>query len=161
MDIDREILDILKDDARISVSEMADMLNISTDEVEKRINSLKGRGIIRKFKTCIDWRRFGVKKAKAIIRVKVVPQERAGFSKIAKEISRDPRVEDVFVATGEYDLILFVEGEDIDEISQFVTEKLAPKKDIVGTYTHIILAEYKRDGVMLFDEKERRLKLSL
>jgi len=49
------------------------------------------------------------------------------------------------VASGEYDLMILVEGENIDELSEFVTDKLAPKKGVTGTYTHIILAEYKKE----------------
>jgi len=87
---------------------------------------------------------MGRSPAEAIIQVKVVPQERAGFSRICRELAGDSRVKDVVVASGEYDLMILVEGENIDELSEFVTDKLAPKKGVTGTYTHIILAEYKK-----------------
>jgi len=160
-DIDNEILKLLENDARISLSEMSTMLDLDEKEIEKRIDKLKKAGIIRKFKTSIDWKKMGKHRVSSVIQVKVVPQQRAGFSRICKEISKDSRVKDLFVATGEYDLILLVEAANIDEISEFVTEKLAPKKEIVGTYTHIILQEYKRDGVISFDDKTERLKISI
>jgi len=126
--IDLELLKILEDDARIPTNELAAMLSISEKEVEKKIDELKKETIIRKFKTSIDWKSAGVHKVMAIIQVKVVPQEKAGFSKTCMEIAKDSRVEDVFVATGEYDLAILVEAKDIDEISEFITEKVAPKK---------------------------------
>jgi len=158
---DWKILEIIEDDARIPISEIAVMLDMKEEEIRKRIKNLRERGIIRRFKTNIDWKKTGKHIAIAIIQVKVVPQERSGFSKICMEISKDERVKDVFVATGEYDLILVVEGRDIDDLSKFVTEKLAPKKDVMGTYTHIVLEEYKRDGIECFDEENKRLKVSL
>lgn len=160
-DIDNEILKLLENDARISLSEMSTMLDLNERELEKRIDKLKKAKIIRKSKTSIDWKKMGKHRVSSVIQVKVVPQQRAGFSRICKEISKDSRVKDLFVATGEYDLILLVEAANIDEISEFVTEKLAPKKEIVGTYTHIILQEYKRDGVISFDDKAERLKISI
>ncbi|HDH41209.1 MAG TPA: Lrp/AsnC family transcriptional regulator [Candidatus Altiarchaeales archaeon] len=160
-DIDNEILKLLENDARISLSEMSTMLDIDEEEIKNRIDRLKKTGIIRKFGTSINWKKAGEHRVLSVIQVKVVPQQRAGFSKICKEISKDSRVKDLFVATGEYDLILLVEATDIDEISKFVTEKLAPKKDIVGTYTHIVLEEYKRDGVISFDDGAGRLKISI
>ncbi len=156
-----KILEIMEKDARIPLKDMATMLSLEEKEINKRIKKLKKRKIIRKFKTSINWKKTGKHMATAIIQVKVVPQERAGFSRICKEISNDHRVSDVFVATGEYDLVILVEGRDIDDLSNFVTEKLAPKKDVMGTYTHIVLEEYKRDGVEYFDEENKRLKVSL
>lgn len=158
---DKEILKLLENDARIPVSQIAKMLDLKEKEVEERIGKLKKEKTIRKFKTSIDWRKMGEHRSAAIIQVKVVPQQRAGFTQICKEISKDSRVKDLYVATGEYDIILLVEAGNIDEISEFVTEKLAPKKDVVGTYTHIVLREYKRDGVMSFEDGMKRLKISI
>ncbi|HIE33602.1 MAG TPA: Lrp/AsnC family transcriptional regulator [Candidatus Altiarchaeales archaeon] len=161
METDIEILKILENDARIDVKEIAAMLDMNESDVKRRIKDLEKRGVIRKFKTSIDWKKVGIRHVTAIIRVKVIPQESAGFSKVSIDISNDPKVKDAFVATGEYDLVLLVEGRDIDEISEFITEKLAPKKEVVGTYTHIVLSEYKRDGVISHDEDTKRLKVSL
>ncbi|MCK5345438.1 MAG: Lrp/AsnC family transcriptional regulator [Candidatus Heimdallarchaeota archaeon] len=155
-----EILKLLEDDARISVSDIATMLDLSEKTIEKKIAKLRKDNIIRKFKTSIDWKKAGMNKAMAVVQVKVVPQERSGFARICKEISKDSRVRDLFVVTGEYDVILTIETSDMDEISKFITEKLAPKKEVVGTYTHIVLEEYKRDGVQSFDEGVKRLKVS-
>ncbi len=159
--VDEEILKLLEEDARITVSEIAQMLDISNKEVEEKISLFKKTNIIRKFKAIIDWKKKGKSRSTAIIQVKVVPQQRAGFSQICEEISKDSRVKDLYVATGEYDIIMLVEASNIDEISEFVTEKLAPKKDVVGTYTHIVLEEYKRDGFKSFEDKSKRLKVSI
>ncbi|RLI91534.1 MAG: Lrp/AsnC family transcriptional regulator [Candidatus Altiarchaeales archaeon] len=159
-EIDIRLLEVLEEDSRISDKELASMLGISEDEVKKRIKTLKEKKILKKFKAVVDWKKLGKKLVTAIIQVKVVPQERAGFSKICKEIAKDEKVKDVFVVTGEYDLILLVEGEDMDELARFVTEKLAPKREVTGTYTHIVLSEFKRNGVATFDESDKRLKVS-
>lgn len=156
-----EILKVLEDDARVPLKDLAVMLDMPEDEVTARIDKLKKNKIIRKFNTTIDWKRAGVEKVYAIIQVKVVPQERAGFAMIAKEISSDSRVVGVYVASGEYDLVVYVKGNSIDEISDFTTDKLAPKRDIVGTNTHIILKIFKKDGVEFFDNEVERLKISL
>ncbi len=157
---DMELLKILENDARIPAKEIAVMLDTDEKTVNERINKLKKSGIIRKFRTSINWRKAGRRPVTALIQVKVVPPERAGFARTCIELSKDSRIKDVFVATGEYDLIILVEAEDIDDISKFVTEKLAPKKEVVGTYTHIVMEEYKRDGVLSFDEKEEKLRIS-
>ncbi|MBN2252032.1 MAG: Lrp/AsnC family transcriptional regulator [Candidatus Altiarchaeota archaeon] len=158
--LDMEILKILEDDARISLKDMAVMLDVDAKTIEKRIKELRSAGVIRKFKTSINWKKAGRRPAVALIQVKVVPQERSGFARTCREIAKDSRVKDVAVATGEYDLVIRVEAEDIEELSKFVTEKLAPKKEVVGTYTQIVLEEYKRDGVLSFEDKVERLKVT-
>lgn len=159
-DLDLEILKVLEKDARIPAKELAVMLDSDEKTVEKKIEKLQRDGVIRKFITSINWKKTGRHNVSAIIQVKVVPQERSGFAKICKELSKDPRVTDVVVASGEYDLNLTVEAENIDDMSKFVTEKLAPKKEVVGTYTMIVLDEYKKNGVLSFEEKSERLKVS-
>jgi len=57
-------------------------------------------------------------------------------------------------------LMVYVQGNNIDEISDFTTDKLAPKKDVVGTNTHIILKVFKKDGAEFFDNEVERLKVS-
>ncbi|ODS41982.1 MAG: hypothetical protein MSIBF_01115 [Candidatus Altiarchaeales archaeon IMC4] len=158
---DIEILRILENDARISEKDIATMLGASEADIKKQIERLRKEKIIKKFKTVIDWRKAGEHEVNAVIQAKVVPQERAGFERTCREISKDPRVRGVYVATGDYDLMLFVEGKNIDEISEFVTDKLAPKKEIVGTNTHIIMKVFKRDGEMFIDDEVKRLKVSL
>ncbi len=159
-DLDGKILGILEESGRTSIADIAAMTGLKEDDVKAKINDLEKKGIIRGFKAIIDWKAFDGGKAAALVQVKVVPQEKLGFAKTCREISKDKRVLDVYVVTGEYDLMIVVKAETLDEISDFVTEKLAPRKEVVGTNTHILLSEYKRAGSLMFDEKEKRLPVS-
>ena len=160
MDMDFKLLELLEEDGSLSEKELATMLGVSGKDVKARISALRKKGVLRKTKAVVNWKKAGRRFANAIIQVKVVPQEKAGFARICNDIAKDGRVLDVFVATGEYDLIVVVRGETLDDISDFVTERLATKKSVVGTYTHIILAEFKRDGVILSDERGERLSVT-
>lgn len=105
---DSRILELLEEDGRISNKDIASMLGLKEKEVEEKIKELKKSGVIRGFKAVVDWRRASRKKVMAVIQVKVIPQAREGFAKTCLDISKDKRVVDAFVATGEYDLLLFV-----------------------------------------------------
>ncbi|MFC2162748.1 Lrp/AsnC family transcriptional regulator, partial [Candidatus Altiarchaeota archaeon] len=126
----------------------------------KKIRVLVKKGVIRGFKAIIDWKSFDGGKVTALVQAKVVPQMKSGFAKTCREIAKDKRVVDVSIVTGEYDLMIVVKGGSMDEISDFVTEKLAPKKEVVGTNTQIIMSEYKRVGSLMFDDKDPRLPVS-
>ena len=157
---DSSLLELLEEDGRASVRDIAAMLGMKEKDVETRISELTKKGVIKGFKAVVDWRKASTKKVMAAIQVKVVPQAKEGFAKTCMDISRDKRVVDAFVATGEYDLLLFVEGSTLEEISDFVTERLATKKEVTGTNTHIILSQFKRDGMLFAQAAGSRLPLS-
>ena len=154
------LLELLESDARISMSELATMLGASPKEVERTVKELTDKGVIKGYRTVVDWRKVDGKKATAVIQVKVVPQEKFGFDKVCSEIAKDKRVSDVFVTSGKYDLMVTLRADGIDEISEFVTEKLAPMKGVSGTYTHILLKEFKRDGAVFYEAGKKRLPVS-
>lgn len=156
-----KLLELLSQDCELENKEIASMLDVSEKEIEEAVNELRHAGVLKKCKAVVDWKRLDGKYAQAVIQVKVVPQEQMGFDTICREISKDERVSDVYVVTGEYDLMLMVEASSLDEVSDFVTEKLAPKKEVVGTYTHIVLNAFKKEGALFSQEAQKRLQVSL
>lgn len=58
----------------------------------------------------------------------------------------------VYLISGAYDYLVILEGKTLLEISQFVSDKLSPIDEVVGTATHFILKKYKDHGT-IFDKK--------
>jgi len=55
---------------------------------------------------------------------------------------------------------MLVKGKNMQEISSFVTEKLAPLGEVQSTVTHFLLKRYKDDGeIVELSEEPRRLPL--
>ena len=64
--------------------------------------------------------------------------------------------------SGTYDLLVVVEGKNIQTVASFVSEKLAPMENVRGTVTHFILKKYKEDGDILKGlEKPKRQAITL
>ncbi|CEG12176.1 putative Uncharacterized HTH-type transcriptional regulator YugG [groundwater metagenome] len=156
-----KILKLLEENARVSDETIADMVGITKSEVNKTIDDLKNKGIIMGFKSIINRKKINKEKISSILQIKVIPQEREGFAKFCKEISMDSKVKDVFVVTGDYDVHIYIEAENMDEISEFVTAKIATKKGVIGTNTHIVMKEFKRNGANLFEEENKREIISI
>jgi Lrp/AsnC family transcriptional regulator, leucine-responsive regulatory protein len=53
-DIDRQLLDLLRHDARIPVSELARAVNLSPAPVSRRIDRLERDGVIKGYVTVVD-----------------------------------------------------------------------------------------------------------
>ncbi|MDP3730606.1 MAG: Lrp/AsnC family transcriptional regulator [Candidatus Omnitrophota bacterium] len=146
-----EILEILEKNARATSEEIARMLNMTPRAVSNAIKKFEKEGIVLKYKTLINKEllRDEDSGVRALIEVKVTPQKNLGFDHIAERIYRFPEVTSCYLMSGTYDLLIVVEGKNLNMVSSFVAEKLSPMENIRGTVTHFILKKYKEDGDIL------------
>jgi DNA-binding Lrp family transcriptional regulator len=80
MDIEtRHILECLEQDARVTHEEIATLTGIPVEEVSKRIKELENSGVIRKYRTIIDWDLAGDEHVYAIIELKVTLERNRGI----------------------------------------------------------------------------------
>ncbi len=151
---DLELLRILEDNSRLSAKEIATMTNLTTTEVEARVHALEAEGVIRKYTTVINWELAGNSEVSSIIELKVSPERDFGYDRIAERLSRFRQVKTLRLMTGTYDLQLLVTGKNMQEVSRFVSEHIAPMDRIRETATHIIMKSYKENGNVLFEQQE-------
>jgi len=142
-----EILTILQRDARTSPETLATLTGRPVDEVRSAIAAYEAKGVIKRYKTIVDWDKAGVDKVFAFIDVRVLPAREVGFNAVAERIYRYPEVLSVWLISGAADLRLLVEGPDMQEIGRFVAEKLAAIDGVTSTDTHFIMRRYKEDQV--------------
>jgi len=152
----KEVLEIMENDARIGVDEIAVMTGIPESQVKKSIKEAEERGIIRKYKTVIDWDKVGEEYVHAIVELKVLPERGAGYDAIAKRVAKFPEVASVRLVSGDHDLSLLVKGKTMKDVAFFVAEKIAPLEKIQGTVTHFILKTYKQDGDIFYEKEESK-----
>ena len=156
-----QIFEILQGNARATPEQISTMLGIPISEVEKAIKKAEENKTILKYKTIINWSKLGKEEVWALIEVRVTPQHDVGFDAIAEHIYRFPQVQYAYLVSGTYDLAILVKGENMQEISSFVTEKLAPLEKVQSTVTHFLLKRYKDDGEIIEPTKElKRLPIT-
>ncbi len=151
---DLELLQILENNSRLSATEIATMTNLTPTEVEARIHALENAGIICKYTTVINWEKAGNGEVSSIIELKVSPERDFGYDRIAERLSRFRQVKTLRLMTGTYDLQLLVTGKNMQDVSRFVSEHVAPMDRIRETATHIIMKSYKENGNVLFEQQE-------
>ncbi len=156
----KAILEILESDPRIKPGEIATMIGITEEQAASKIKELEKKGIIRKYKTVIDWEKAGEEYVYAIIEIKVALRSRTGYDAIAERIAKFPEVRSVRLISGDHDLSLTVRGKSMKDVAFFVAEKIATLEQVQGTVTHFVLRTYKEDGDVLF-EKERSERLAV
>ena len=158
---DREILGLLRENARRSTSEIASMLGVDVGEVERRVSELEADGVILGYRAVVDESKLPETRVKAIIEVKIRPSGADGFDGLAKRLARFDEVESLYLVSGEYDLELEVHGASLGDVAAFVSGKLATTAGVEASATRFILKKYKEANRMFGDDDGgERLKIS-
>ncbi|MGI5850006.1 MAG: Lrp/AsnC family transcriptional regulator [Christensenellales bacterium] len=156
-----EILDMLENDSKISVEDMAIMAGVSAGEISQAVAKLESENIIVKYTAIVNREKVSSEEAEALIEVKVVPKRGLGYDDLAERIYRFSEVKSVYLMSGTYDLSVVVRAASMKQISQFVFEKLAVLDGVSSTVTHFIMRKYKEQGVILTEkEPKERLVIS-
>jgi DNA-binding Lrp family transcriptional regulator len=156
-----DVLRILERDSRTSLDQIAVMTGKTVEEVREIVAKAEKTGIIRRYKTVVDWEKAGKERVFAFIDVKVTPARGVGFDDVAERIYRFPEVHSVYLVSGACDLRVVIEGESMKQIAFFVAEKLSTIDRVQSTSTHFLLKKYKED-TDIFEEptEDRRLAVS-
>lgn len=144
-----QLLSLLSENARLTVGQIAAMLNLTEKEVAEEIDRYEKEGIIRGYKAIVNWEKVDKNKASALIELRVSPKRDRGFDEIAGRIMQFEEVESVYLMSGGYDLAVRVHGKSMQDIAMFVMRRLAPLDSVLSTATHFILTRYKDDNVIL------------
>ena len=150
-----KLLKLLNKNGRTPVSELATMTGRTEEEIVADIEELEQSGVIRGYKTVIDWERLDNTYVSAIIELKVTPKAGLGFEEVARKVMKYPEVESVYLMSGGFDLAVRVNAPSMQDIALFVAKRLAPLDSVLSTATHFILTRYKDGGVVLNPEDER------
>ena len=147
----KELIKILDDNTDLTLTELASLTGKTEEEIKNDIDKLKKDGLICGSKMLINWNKANSSDVFVLVELKVVPQKETGFEKIAEEILSYKEVKNLYLMAGAYDFAVFVKGSSIQEVSAFVSNRLATMECVTSTATHFILTTYKELGVKMTD----------
>ena len=160
MEIREKILRAIDRNSKLTPADLSKMFGVTEQEVADEIRSMEEGSVICGYPTLINWDYTEHERVTALIEVKVTPQRGLGFDKIAERIYKFEEVTAVYLVSGNYDLIVILEGKSMREIANFVSEKLSPLEAVVSCSTNFVLKKYKEHGMPLVSgtkEDERML----
>lgn len=148
-DLQLKVLDLLKEDARRTPALLSTLLGESEDNIKNAVTQLEQDHVIVKYATVVNWSKIDDEKVTALIEVQITPERGRGFEGIAERIYLYPQVKSVYLMSGAYDLLVEVEGGNLREVANFVSEKLSPIDSVLSTKTNFILKNISRTGLFL------------
>lgn len=153
-----KLLDVLRQNARLSNSEIAAMLGETEQAVADEITRLEREGIIMGYSAIIDEEKADDNAVTAMIELKMTPIKDRGFDDLAHTIMSYEEIDSVFLLSGPYDLMVTISGTSLRNVALFVSERLAVLDGVISTTTHFILRRYKEKHHVfneeLYDERD-------
>jgi Lrp/AsnC family transcriptional regulator, leucine-responsive regulatory protein len=122
--IDRNILETLQKNARISNVELAQTVGLSPAPCLRRVQALEDAGVIAAYVALVDMRSVSLG-VEAFINVQLSAQGKSVMDPVEAAIKRFPEVLDCYVMTGDWDYLLHVVAVDMDAIQQFLQDNLS------------------------------------
>ena len=133
-DLDREILDILRRDARTPYTEIADQVGTSEGTIRNRVERMVDSGVIERF--TISTRTGNVK---AMIEITVDVDVHTGG--LTERFAEWEQVDFVWQVSGEEDIVLVVDATDTGALNELIS-RARELEEVMGTKTRLILDEW-------------------
>jgi len=136
---DTKIIEILKQDSRAPIREIARLTKIRPSTVHQRIQKLVAGKAIEKFTIKLNNKAIG----ENFIVFMLVKGGTTDY--IDTKVLDDRHVKEIFGITGEYDLLIKFKFENVEEFNDFVLNFRRYKKDIQSTLTMVVTANLKEE----------------
>ena len=141
-DIDRQIIELLRQDARRPISEIAGLVNLSSAPVKRRIDRLEQLGVIAGYTVVLNHARLGPW-VDAFVELRMTGN--AGVDQITASVSKIPEVCEVFTVAGDPDALVRIRLENVDHLKD-VVNALRRSGGVTGTKTLMVLDHWARTG---------------
>jgi DNA-binding Lrp family transcriptional regulator len=133
-DKDKLILQQLRNDARMPTKRIATNLDIPRVTVHTRIEKMKDEGIILGFTVLTDYKKIGLP-VTAFVFATFSEDTNATQQELAKQIGELPNVYEVHLISGEWDMLIKLRGESLDQIGVIVLDQIRQIKGVARTIT--------------------------
>ncbi|HEU5166664.1 MAG TPA: Lrp/AsnC family transcriptional regulator, partial [Chitinophagaceae bacterium] len=120
---DLAILKLLQYNARATVKEISEKVNLSTTPVYERIKWMEETGVIKQYATLVDPAKLN-KRLMVIVYVSLKQHNKTAGSKFVKAINEMSQVQECYSISGEFDFMLKIVVEDMDAYYNFHVNRL-------------------------------------
>lgn len=156
--IDRRIVALLQDNARIAQTEIAKAVGLAPSAVLERIRKLEARGVITGYVALVDPRAVDQRMlAFVAVRTNAVGDEERD---VAAQLAAIPEVLEVHYVAGDDCLLLKMRARDAEHIGQLLQNQVSAVPKVRSTRTTIVLGSMKespRLPIHISEDEEEEL----
>ncbi len=151
MDARTELLGLLRENARYTISDLARLTDLPEATIEATIADLEDEGVLRGYQAVVDWGQYDSEPVRANVELNVTLDHETGYDDIATRLAKFDEIRALRLVSGDYDFELEVEADSMSAVSRFISEQVAPVPEVTQTVTHYVMESYKENGVVFDD----------
>ncbi|WP_371324412.1 Lrp/AsnC family transcriptional regulator [Dechloromonas sp. ZY10] len=138
---DRQILQLLQRDGRLSNQELAEQIGLSQSPCLRRVKALEASGYIAGYRALVDARKLGLT-LMALIGISMDRHTPERFDHFESEISTIPEVLECLLITGQQsDYLLKVVVRDMDAYHELLLKRITRIKGVTGVHSSFVLRQ--------------------
>ncbi len=139
---DKQLLILLQNDSKQTNKALSNALGLSVTAIYERIKKLENNGIISKYVALIDKKKVD-KDFVAFCHIKLIQHSQDYVVKFEREVRKLDEVLECYHLSGDYDYLLKVLVEDMQEFREFMVKKLTRIDHIGSTHSMFMINEVK------------------
>jgi DNA-binding Lrp family transcriptional regulator len=145
---DLAILNLLQHNARITVKEISDKVNLSTTPVYERIKWMEQTGVIKQYATLVDPIKLN-KRLMVIVYVSLKQHNKKEGTKFVKAMNEMTEVLECYSISGEFDFMLKVVVEDMNAYYDFHVNRLSEMENIGNVQSVFVMGTVKETHILV------------
>lgn len=138
-DTDREIVELLRSNARIAFLDIAKSLRISESTARKRIKELEKNGVIKTYTAIVDPSKLGFGGV-ALVGIDTKPEK---FLDIARKLTEFGNIRFVATSTGDHMIMAEIWMEDSRGLRDFISSNIESMDGVIRTCPAILMERLK------------------
>jgi len=147
-EVETQILSLLRQDARTSYKVIAQKTGVAISTVHNTVKRLVEKGVIKNFSLKLDSQKIGYDLTVVI----GILTTQGSLQEVEQRLVQHPNVCQVFIVTGEYDLIVVAKFANTNELNDFIRDFLQKTVGAARTNTSVVLSAPKERLYPALDE---------
>jgi len=147
--IDLAILKLLQQNARVTVKELSEKVHLSTSPVHERVRRMEQSGIIKQYVAILNAAKVG-KGLMVICYVSLRQHSKNAGDKFIKSMLEMNEVLECLTISGEFDFMLKVVAENMDDYYHFHVDKLSQVDNVGNVQSVFVMGVNKHSHQLVF-----------
>lgn len=142
-EVDLEILNLLRKNARLTNKEIGELLNKTATPIFKRIKKLEEHGFIKGYVAIVDYNKIG-RGLLAFTHVQVKDHNKEDLQKFIDKAVSFEEVLECYQVSGDFDFILKIASEDIKCYQEFMIDNLIDIVPLTTVKSTFVMKEARK-----------------
>jgi Lrp/AsnC family transcriptional regulator, regulator for asnA, asnC and gidA len=141
-EVDSSILRLLRENARMSFTEMARKTGISDATIQHRLKRMREWGIIERLTVIANPEATGY----VVMAIMLVQTDTEKHDEAKEALSALPEISEVYSVLGEYDLFVKVWAKGLEELNRFINDRIRSVEGIEDLLEIVVVERVKEEA---------------